>query len=94
MDNFLNEKEIQFIKRLYKNYTMSRYSYIAAAFLGTISILGFVLGVNFHNKDGFFMAIYFGTIAALLALKTKTERKVVEIIKKMEKSIERGATLL
>lgn len=84
MDNNLTEKENNFLKKLYKSQEMIHYSYIAAGFLGCISILGIILGINFHDKDGFLMAIYFGTISIVLILKTKNDTKIIKIINKLQ----------
>ena len=84
MDNILTEKEKNFITKLYKNHEISHYTYIVTGFLGCISILGFILGITFHSKDGFLMAIYFGTISIMVMLKIKSDSKIVKILKKLK----------
>lgn len=84
MDNNLTVKEKNFLKKLYKNQEKIYYNYIATGFLGCISILGIILGINFHSKDGFLMAIYFGTISIMMILKAKNDTKMVKIINKLQ----------
>jgi len=83
MDNNLTEKEKNFLKKLYKNKQKIYYIYIAIGFLGCISILGIILGINFHSKDGFLMAIYFGTISIMMIFKAKNDTKIIRIINKL-----------
>ena len=84
MENKFTDKELRFIRRLYKDHEMSRYYYLAVGFLGCICILGVLLGLKYQSKDGFLMAIYFGTIAFVIMLKSFTDRKVVKIFKKID----------
>lgn len=86
MDNKLTEKERNFLKKLYKNHKISHYSYVVTGFLACISILGVILGIKFHSKDGFLMAIYFGTISMVLLLKTRTDSMIVKIMKKLQRN--------
>jgi len=92
MNNKLTEKEISFIKKLYKNHEISHYTYMVIGFLGCIAILGIFLGMKFHSKDGFLMAIYLATISIGLLFKTKADAKIVKIMKKLLDN-EKGSTL-
>ncbi|MDY7038732.1 MAG: hypothetical protein SV375_21585 [Thermodesulfobacteriota bacterium] len=84
MEYKLNEKEKKIIRKLYKNHKISPYTYITAGFLVCIGFLGIILGIKFKSNDGFFMAIYFGTISLLIFLKTRNDNAIVKIIKKLE----------
>ncbi len=84
MDKKFTDKELRFIKRLYKDHKMSHYYYLAVGFLGCICILGVLLGLIYQSKDGFLMGIYFGTISFVLLLKALTDRKIVKIFKKLD----------
>ena len=84
MENKLTEKEIKFLNKLYRNYKKLFYNYIGIGILFCLSIIGFFLGVKFQSKDGFLMAIYFGTISFILLIKTRFNKKVTIIIKKLE----------
>jgi uncharacterized membrane protein YesL len=84
MENKLTEKEIKFLNKLYKNYKKLFYHYIGIGILFCLSITGLVLGLKFQSKDGFLMAIYFGTISFILLIKTRFDKKVTIIIKKLE----------
>ena len=86
MENKLTEKERKFLKRLYKHHEKIHYNYIAIGFFGCISILGLILGIKFHSKDGFLMAIYFGTMSIMLALPTRTESQIIRILKKLQRN--------
>ena len=84
MENKLTDKEIKFLNKLHKNYEKLFFNYIGVGLLFCLSIIGFVLGLKFQSKDGFLMAIYFGTISFLLLMKTRFDKKVVIILKKLE----------
>ena len=83
MDNKLTTSERGFLKKLYKYDENLHYSYIATAFLGCLSILGIILGIKFNSKDGFLMAVYFGTIAVFLTIKARSDRKIIRLIRKL-----------
>ena len=83
MDNKLTKSERSFLKRLYKYDDNLRYTYIAAALLGCLSVLGIILGIIFYSKDGFLMAAYFGTIAIFLIIKARSDRKIIRLIRKL-----------
>jgi hypothetical protein len=83
MNSELTEKEKRFIKKLCKADEISRYAYIVAGFLGCISLLGVILGIKFHSKGGFLMAIYFGTMSLILLIRTDSNSKIVKIMKKL-----------
>ena len=85
MDNKLTEKEKKYVQKLYKSNEKAYYNYIAIGFLGCISLLGIILGIKFHSKDGFLMAIYFGTLSIMLVIATQTKKTIVNIIKKLYK---------
>ncbi len=84
MENKLTEKEIKFLNKLYRNYKRIFYNYIGIGLLFCLSAIGLVLGIKFQSKDGFLMAIYFGTISVMLLIKTRFDKKVTIIIKKLE----------
>jgi hypothetical protein len=84
MENKLTEKEIKFLNKLYRNYKKLFYNYIGIGILFCLSIIGVFLGIRFQSKDGFLMAIYFGTISFILLIKTRFDKKVTIIIKKLE----------
>ena len=81
MDNRLTEKEKKFVQKLYKRKVY--YNYIAIGFLGCISLFGIILGIKFHSKDGFLMAIYFGTLSIMIVIARQTKKTIVNIIKKL-----------
>ena len=83
MENKLTEKEIKFLNRLNRNYKKLVYNYIGIGLLFCLSITGLFLGVKYQSKDGFIMAIYFGTISFILLIKTRFDKKVTIIIKKL-----------
>ena len=83
MDNNLTEKEKKFLKRFIKNNAKLHQNYFIVGLLCSISILGIIIGITFHSKDGFLMAAYFGTISVILILKTITDKKIIKIIKKL-----------
>lgn len=84
MENKLTEKEIKFLDKLYRNYKKLVYNYIGIVLLFCLSIVGLFLGVKFQSKDGYLMAIYFGTISFILLIKTRFDKKVTIIIKKLD----------
>ena len=83
MHNRLTEKEKKFVQKLYKSNEKVYCNYIAIGFLGCISFLGIILGIKFHSKDGFLMAIYFGTLSIMIVILTKTKKTIINIIKKL-----------
>ena len=84
MENQLTKDEKAFLRKFYRGYEKSHYAYMAACFFGLIAIVGGILGLYFQSKDGFLMAIYFGTVATVLSLKTKNDKKVIRIMKKLK----------
>ena len=84
MENSLTEKEIRFLNKLHRNYKKLVYNYIGIGILFCLSIVGLFLGIKYQSKDGFLMAIYFGTISVILLIKTRFDKKVTIIIKKLE----------
>lgn len=91
MDDKLTEKENEFIKKMYKNHEISPYAYVVTGLLGCISLLGIILGIKLHSKDGFLMAIYFGTVSSGLFLKIRNDSKVVRILRKLQLDRDRGS---
>jgi uncharacterized membrane protein YfcA len=85
MDNRLTEDERKLLTKLYKSHEKIHYNYITVGFLGCISLLGVVLGIKLQSKDGFLMAIYFGTISIMIAIHTISENKIVKIIRKLQR---------
>ena len=79
----LTESEMKFLNKLIKNSEKLYLNYIATGLIFCLSILGVILGIQFHSKNGFLMAIYFGTIAAMLLLKTIFDSRVVNIFRKL-----------
>ena len=88
MDKKLTKSETDFLKKLYKYDENLRYIYITTAFLGCVSVLGIIFGIKFHRKDGFLMAIYFGTISIFLIIKARSDRKIIRLIRKLNGSWE------
>jgi hypothetical protein len=84
MENALTEKEIRFLAKLHRNYKKLIYNYIGIGLLFCLSIIGLFLGLKYQSKDGFLMALYFGTISVILLIKTRFDKKVTIIIKKLE----------
>jgi hypothetical protein len=84
MDDKLTEKENKLIKRIYKNHEISPYAYVVIGLLTCISILGVIIGIQFRSKDGFLMAIYFGTVSFGLFLKIKNDSMIVRILEKLQ----------
>ena len=89
MKNNLTKKEIDFIQRIEKIEKNSHYNYIAVGLLGCLVILGIVLGIKFRSKDGLMLAIYFATLGAMILLKTKTDSRMIKIIKKLQSQMEK-----
>jgi hypothetical protein len=89
MDNSLTEKEIKYLKRLIKYNEKLPMNYFIIGLLCCLMILGVIIGIKFNSKDGFLMAIYFGTISAILILKIITDKKILKIIKKIGVNFER-----
>ena len=85
--NSLTNKEEDFLDKFMKCSEKSHYDYIAVGLLGCISILGIILGIKFSSKDGFMMALYFGTLAIIIALKNDRDRKLTRILNKMRQTI-------
>ena len=83
MEDKLTESEMNFLEKLIKNSEKLYLNYIATGLLFCLCILGTILGVQFDSKSGFLMAIYFGTIAIILLLKTRFDLRVVNIIRKL-----------
>lgn len=88
MANNLTAKEKEFTNKLIQSSQKSVYSFLFSALFGVISVTGIYLGFRFNSKDGFMLALYFGTLAAILILKTIYERRIVLIIKKLTSDIE------
>ena len=84
MENQLTKEEKAFLRKFFRDDEKSHYAYMVACFLGLVAIAGVVLGLYFQSKDGFLMAIYFGTVATVLSLKTKNDKKVIRIMKKLK----------
>ena len=84
MENKLTEREIKFLNKLYKNYEKLYYNYIGVGLLFCLSIIGLVIGIKFQSKDGFLMAVFFGTISVMLLIKTRFDNKITIIIKKLD----------
>ena len=89
MENNLTKKEIDFVQRVEKIEKNSHYNYISVGLLGCLVILGIVLGIKFRSKDGFMFAVYFATLGAMILLKTKTDSRMIRIIRKLRTQIEK-----
>ena len=83
MNNKLSIQEMNFVKRLFKNQKIIHYGFIVAGFLGCISILGLIIAIRLHSRDGLMMAIYFGTLAFILIFKTRSDNITAQIIEKL-----------
>ncbi len=87
MSNNLTEKEHSFLRRIYKNAENLHYNYIASGFMGSIALLGLIFGIKFQAKDGFLMAIYFGTLSLVILMKSLSDKTVVIILKKLQSQL-------
>ena len=83
MDEKLTKSERDFLRKSCKYDENLRYTYITTAFLGCSSVLGIILVIKFYSKDGFLMAIYFGTISVFLIIKARSHRKIIRLIRKL-----------
>ena len=83
MENQLTKEEKAFLRKFCRGDGKSDYAYMVACFLSLVAIVGVVLGLYFQSKDGFLIAIYFGTLATTLSLKTQNDKKLIRIIKKL-----------
>jgi uncharacterized membrane protein YfcA len=90
--NGLTGKERDFLDKFMRYSEKSHYDYIAVGLLGCLSILGIVLGIKFGSRDGFMMALYFGTLAVIIAIKNGRDRKLTRILGKMRQNRSNQAT--
>jgi hypothetical protein len=64
-------------------YTKPTFNYIAIGMLVLLTLTGIALGAFYKSKDGFLMAFFMGTVAAIIYFKTMNDMKISQIIRKI-----------
>lgn len=80
----LSEKEKKFLSRMEKWNENSSFNYVAIGMAFCLAILGLVIGFMTESKDGFLMAIYFGTLGIFAFITFRVYQKFIRIIKKLK----------
>lgn len=80
----LSEKEEKFLSRMEKWNESSSFNYVALGMIFCLAIFGLVIGIMTKSKDGFLMAIYFGTLGIFAFITFRVYQKFIRIIKKLK----------
>jgi hypothetical protein len=83
----LSGKEEKFLLRLEKYVERIFLNYIAVGLSLCLAVAGVIIGTKFKAKDGFLMAIFFGTIGSTIFVVSRSYQKFYTIINKMKKYI-------
>ncbi len=84
----LSEKEKKFILKFEKDVGRIFLKYIVVGLFLSLAITGLVIGLKFRAKDGFLIAIFFGTIGTIIFVVSRVYQKLYTIINKMKQYIE------
>ena len=66
MNKKLTQQEINFLTRYLHMNTKPLFNYLAIGILVLLTFLGIALGVFYKSKDGYLMAVFLGTVAAII----------------------------
>lgn len=80
----LSEKERRFLSRMEKWDKNASFNYIALGMLFCLATFGLIIGIMTNSKDGFLMAIYFGTLSIFGLITFRVYQKFIRIIKKLK----------
>lgn len=79
----LSEQELKFLLRFGKYVQRIYINYFLGGLLLGIALGGLFTGIKFRSKDGFLMAIFFGTIGSAIFLVSRMYQRLFKIIVKM-----------
>jgi len=83
----LSEKEKNYLIRMEKSVNKIYIHYLLIIMLLCFALVGVIIGIKLKKEEGFFMCILFGYMALMLFLNIQKTKKVLQIIKKIQRGV-------
>ena len=83
----LSEQELKFLLRFEKYVKRIYINYFLGGLLLGIALGGLILGIKLRSKDGFLIAIFFGTIGSTIFVVSHVYQRLFKIIVKMKENV-------